>query len=135
MPVCQDVQCGINLVGHISDTSFWNGYSKPQIIFFLKSRLVISKDQVNRMFSLEKIHCFLKVLTTFYKKISEMIKTLELWEYENTAYLLKKLKSFNATWLITNCSFSYQIKLFFIILLGIRTKHSAYPLSEIFFSS
>ena len=37
LPVCQDVRCGVNLVGHMSDTSFWNGSSKSKIIFFLKN--------------------------------------------------------------------------------------------------
>ena len=50
------------------------------------------------------MHCFLKVLATFYKEISETIEALELWESENLGYLLKKLKSFNATRLIMNWS-------------------------------
>ena len=39
------------------------------------------------------MHCFLKVSTIFYKEISEKIRTLELWILENTAYLLKKLRT------------------------------------------
>ena len=54
-------------------------------LFLQKNRLLnkmISKNQVNRRkFSLEKkMHCFLKVLTTFYKEISEIINSIVMKE-------------------------------------------------------
>ena len=49
------------------------------------------------------MHCFLKVLTTFYKVISKIISTIVIKkrykseDKKDTTYLLKMLKSFNAT--------------------------------------
>ena len=49
------------------------------------------------------MHCFLKVLTTFYNVISKITSKIVIkkrYKYEDkkdTTYLLKKLKSFNAT--------------------------------------
>ena len=51
---------------------------------FLKNRLLnkmISKNQETEViFSLEKMHCFLKVLTTSYKEIKEIISTIVMKE-------------------------------------------------------
>ena len=55
------------------------------------------------MFSLEKMHCSVNVLTTFYKEISEIISTIgmkECYKYEDKKIQhinSKKLKSFNIT--------------------------------------
>ena len=65
---------------------------------------MIPRNQVNRrnIFT-EKNARFLKVLTTFYKVISKIISTIVIkkrYKYEDkkdTTYLLKMLKSFNAT--------------------------------------
>ena len=94
----------------MSNTSFWNVFSKSKIIFFLKNSLlnkIISKNQWKRKFIIHykqklaiatgKMHSFLKVLATFCKEINETTRTLELREKENITYLLKKLKHFNAT--------------------------------------
>ena len=57
------------------------------------------------MFSLEKMHCSLKVLTTFCKEISEIISTIvmkECYKYEDKEIQhinSKKLRSFNIVWL------------------------------------
>ena len=51
MSRCPDVQCHVNLVGHMPNTSFCSRPSKLKTIFFLKNRLLnkmISKNQVNR---------------------------------------------------------------------------------------
>ena len=108
---------------------FFKWIFQTEKYFFLKNRLLnkmISKHQVNRRSIFTgKMHFFLKVLATFYKEISETIRTLELSELENTAYLLKKLKSFNGTWLIMNCSFSYQRK--FLLLFYSEWEENSLP--------
>ena len=70
------------------------------------------------------MNCFLKVLTTFYKVISKIISTIVLkkhYNYEDkkdTTYLLKKLKSFNATWQLSTAHLATKK----IILFRIRRK-------------
>ena len=129
----------------MSGTSFWNRPFKPKIILSWKIVCLTKwcqKNQVKRrnIFT-EKNALFLKSINNILKRYQWNFhhncyqRTLELWGQENAAYLFKKLKSFNAAWLIMNYSFSYQRNFFLTILLGIRRKHSAYPVSEIFFSS
>ena len=73
-----------SLVGHMSDTSFFNGSSKPKNIFSWKIVCLTKWYQnikwTEEVFSLEKMHFFLKALATFYKETGETIRTLELWE-------------------------------------------------------
>ena len=68
-------------------------------LFLQKNRLLnkmISKNQVNRRkFSLEKkMHCFLKVLTTFYKEISEIINSIGMKERQKGSMRINKYNIF-----------------------------------------
>ena len=68
LPVCQDVRCGENMVGHmyICPTQVFEMDLPNPKLFFLKNRLLNkmrSKNQVNgiNIFT-GKMHCFLKYL-------------------------------------------------------------------------
>ena len=55
----------------------------PNPELFFSSKIILKNDtknsrKQNNYFSLKKMHCFLKVLRTFYKEISETIRPLEL---------------------------------------------------------
>ena len=80
------------------------------------------------IFSLKKIHCFSKVLTTFYKFISKINCTIFIkkrFKYEDkkdATYLLKKLKSFNATWQLWTAHLATKKN----VLFGIRRKQISF---------
>ena len=81
------------------------------------------------MFSLEKMHCFLKVFIKIFIKIR--------YKYEDkkdTTYLLKKWKSSNATWQLWTADLAPPQKLFYSELEE-NKYHSSTSLLEIFSSS
>ena len=72
---------------------FLNGSSKPKDIFFHKNRL-LNKMIPKKIFPLEKMHHFLKVSTTFYKEISEIISTIVMKEIKKYIIFTQKVKIF-----------------------------------------
>ena len=90
---------------------------------------MISKDQVNRRnIYTGKVNCFWSIMNILKRDSNYQNncyeRTLEVWGYENTTYLLKKLKSFKHN-TIMYCSFSYQ-EIYFIMLLGIKRKQISF---------
>ena len=80
------------------------------------------------------MHCFLKVLTTFYKVISKIIsetvikKRYKYKHKKDTTNLLKKFKFFNATWQSWTAYLATKKKKF---LLGIRRKQISFSDAEL----
>lgn len=104
LPICQDVWCDRNLVGHMCNTKFLKSTIQTQNYFFEKNcfpNKMISKSQVNRRnICAGKNALFLKSIIKFYTEISEIICTIfmkENWSIRTGKYntVNEKVKIFS----------------------------------------